>query len=137
QALPLLAPKLRAGPVPDPARIGRLIAALDSEAFEQREAASRELAALGKLAERDLKRALSGKPSAEMKRRIRELFDEHHIADHLPRDLRRAAGGVRVLELLGTPEARRVLEEAARGPAGAWLTEEAKEALRRLGSDMP
>ena len=37
-----------------------------------------------------------------------------------------------MLERIGTPEARRVFEQLARGPAEDWLTQEAKAAQERL-----
>ena len=134
QAPAFLAAKLRATPIPDPVRITGLIADLNDDTFEKREAATQELAKLGKLADRDLRMALAAKPSAEMKRRIAELFAVHGIAQNMAPEMRSAAGAIRVLELLGTAPARKVLEETARGPATAWLTVEAKEALRRLKS---
>jgi hypothetical protein len=36
-----------------------------------------------------------------------------------------------VLERIGTPEARLLLETAFKGPADDWLSREAKEALER------
>jgi hypothetical protein len=39
---------------------------------------------------------------------------------------------VAVLERIATPEARRVLETAAQGPADDWLTQEANASLGRL-----
>ncbi len=44
----------------------------------------------------------------------------------------RARRAVRVLEDADTPAAREVLEGLAGGEPGAWLTETAAEALRRL-----
>ena len=126
-----LAAKIKTVPIPDPAMIRGLVTSLDSEDFQQREAATNELVKLGKLAERDLNKALMTKPSPEMKRRIAELFKEHHLTDTLSPDMRRAALGIRVLEQLGTDAARSVLEDVANGPKGAWLTEEAGAALRR------
>jgi hypothetical protein len=134
QAPAFLRGRLRAEPVPDAAHVARLIADLDSETFEKREAATAELAQLGKVAEKDLKRARSTKPSPEVRRRIDELFERHNMAENEPPQLRRGRAAVLVLEQIDTAAARAVLEETARGPADALLTEEARRALRRLGS---
>src|SRR5262249_39700695 len=47
--------------------IAKLIAALDSDSFEEREKAQKELEGYGKAAEASLKKALAGAPSAEAK----------------------------------------------------------------------
>jgi WD40 repeat protein len=134
QAVLLLAPKLRSVTSPNPEKIARHIADLDSDDFEVRDHASRELAKYGKVAERPLKKELARKPSAEAKRRIDSLFADDHIDLQLAPEFRRVAGAVRTLELLGTESARVALDELARGRPNAWLTEEADEALRRLKS---
>jgi WD40 repeat protein len=130
QAVDLLARRLQPLLQADPARIARLVADLDSEVFEKREAASAELAKIGKYAERELNRALAKKPSAELRRCAAELYEQHRLGDLTP-EMRRAAGAIRVLELLGTDAARKILEDVSHGPNGAWLTEESNAALRR------
>ena len=42
---------------------------------------------------------------------------------------------VRVLEGVGTPEARKALESLVRDSPGWWVTQEAKAALERLGKE--
>lgn len=111
--------------------IAKLVAALDADSFEEREKASKELAALGKAAEPALKAALAAKPSAEAKQRIGQLLEG--LKDKAPPpDLLRPLRAVEVLERLGTPEARKLLGELAKGVAEAPLTEAAKGALARL-----
>jgi hypothetical protein len=92
----------------------------------------KELAKLGKLAERDLLQALAGKPSAEVQKRIEELFTQHRAGTWLPPEAHRAAGAIEVLGLLDTPAARKALEELARRAPGAYLCDKARAALRRL-----
>jgi hypothetical protein len=38
-----------------------------------------------------------------------------------------------ILEFQATPEARGLLQKLAKGPSGAWLTDQAKAALGRMG----
>jgi hypothetical protein len=47
----------------------------------------------------------------------------------LPPTEQRAARALKVLEHLGTPEARQAIEKLASGLPGAWLTEKAQVAL--------
>jgi HEAT repeat protein len=113
----------------------RLIAALDDDSFDIRQAAHKRLAAMGKGAEAALKKALADKPSAEAKRAIEDLLEklkDKGAAEAPPPDLVRGMRAVEVLEDVGTPEARKLLQELANGGADAPLTTAAKEALERL-----
>jgi hypothetical protein len=56
-----------------------------------------------------------------------KLFDGLHLPDRVLRDLR----SLEVLERIGTPEAKKVVEAVAKGHADALLTREAKLALDR------
>src|SRR4051794_8047353 len=47
EAIPFLRPRLRPATTPDPRRLARLLADLDSDRFAARDQATRELAALG------------------------------------------------------------------------------------------
>jgi WD40 repeat protein len=113
-------------------RIERLVARLDDDSFAAREQATEELARLGRAAAGALRKALAGKPSAELKRRAGELLAR------LPDDgvLEPATAGVlralEVLEAINSKESREILENVARGPDDAEATHEARAALRRL-----
>ena len=72
--------------------------------------------------------ALTAERSAEARKRIGRLLEELEQA----RKGRRTDWSVRLLERVGTAEARTVLEALARGAAGAPLTEDAAAALQRL-----
>ena len=74
QAIELLEGRLRPTPVRDPKRVARLIADLDSDEFETREAAMKELAKAGPGAAPALRKALAGSPSAEVRDRISQLL---------------------------------------------------------------
>jgi WD40 repeat protein len=136
RSVPFLKERLRPIPVVDEKRLARLVADLDAGAFEQREAASRELARLGELVEQGLRQALANKPSREAKRRIEELLetlDGHQLPPETLRDVR----AVEALEHIGTPAARDLLKELAQGAAEVRQTRDAKASLRRLEKGNP
>jgi DNA-binding beta-propeller fold protein YncE len=121
--------RLKAVPAAPPADIYRLIADLGTDDFDRREAASKGLAALGPQAESGLRKALKETDSDEVRARIRPLLkalDEWVVTDP---DMLRALRAIWVLERIGTPEARAVLEDLAKGAPEARQTQEAKNAL--------
>lgn len=131
QAVPFLAGRLRpAAPVEDE-RLTRLIADLDSDRFDVRRRASQELQRLGEQAVPAVRRALAGKPSPEARRRLEELVSRADSRT-LSAEQLHALRAVEVLEHIGTPPARRVLERLAGGAPGALLTDEATASLERL-----
>jgi RNA polymerase sigma factor (sigma-70 family) len=131
RAVPFLRERLHPVPRPGAGRIDRLIADLDSDQFARRQQAGEELAKLGELAGPALRRALEGKPSAEARRRIELLLGQVGEPGADP-DRLRSLRALEVLERIGTPDARRVLESLAQGAPEARLTEEARTALGRL-----
>jgi WD40 repeat protein len=131
QALPFLAKRLRPVAAPDHERIARLIGDLDSKQFNVRTQASRELQHLGELAAPAIHQALVAKPSLEARLRLETLLDglsKRPLSAEQMQMLR----AVEVLEHVGSPEARQVLQALAQGAAGALQTREAKAALERL-----
>jgi WD40 repeat protein len=113
----------------DPKRVAQLIADLDSEQFTVRDAAAKELAALGERAEPALRQALKGKPSAEARKRLEGLLAAQH---RVPTgEVLRVLRAIWVLERRGTVEARKVLRKLAAG-APSPQTRAAREALDRL-----
>ncbi len=122
-SVPFLQTRLRPAKV-DAAHIAKLLKALDGDSFDEREAAAAGLEKLGDLAGPAVRKALQGNPSLEGRRRMEELMDKLDG----PRDLR----CVEVLEHIGSPEARRLLDELSKGAEGSRLTREAKEALALL-----
>jgi WD40 repeat protein len=131
QALPFLRDLLRNPPAVDRDRLARLLADLDAGSYAKREAASAELARLGKLAEAGLKRALEKNPSAEVRRRAEALFSRLDDRQVSPATLQ-AVRALEVLELLATPEARTVIAALAEGGGEARVAEEARAAMARL-----
>jgi hypothetical protein len=105
---------------------------LDSPRFRVREKATKDLEALGDLAEGALKRGLARATTLETRRRIERLLDSLANLSGAPESLRQFRM-VEALENMGTPGARRLLRRVADGFPDARLTREAKAALRRLG----
>lgn len=108
---------------------GKLLADLDNDGFVVREEAAKQLKELGLQAEPALRAALKAKPSLEQRKRIEPLLTA--LAEKpeklSPEDLRQMRALI-VLEHIGTPEARRILEEVAKGPSSARLTRQAQAA---------
>jgi WD40 repeat protein len=120
---------------PDPKRVRSLLADLDGDDPDVRQAASKELGKLGEAVEPDLRAALAGEPSEEVKARCKELLDAL-TNDQIDADGLRRLRAVQVLERLGTPEARAVLKDFAGGAPGR-LSRAAKLALDRLDKRAP
>jgi hypothetical protein len=130
QTVPLLRARLHAAKAPPAEELARLLADLDNAQFERREKAMKRLAELGELAHTALREALQRKPSLEVRRRIDNLLAASYLV-HTPKESRHLRA-IRVLESIGTPEARQVLETLGEGAPDAWLTKAARDALRRL-----
>jgi WD40 repeat protein len=130
QALPYARDALGRAPVVEAGRLARLLADLDADDFARREAAGAELARLGKLAEAAMKRALEGRPTPEARRRIGAILKK--LDDRLSPAELQALRGVEVLELIGTPAARKVIESVAARAPTPRAGEETRAALARL-----
>jgi RNA polymerase sigma factor (sigma-70 family) len=125
QGVPLLSEKLRPAAV-DERRLARLIAEFDSDEFAGREAATAALEKLNVSAEPALRRALKEQPSVEVRRRIEALLEKAERWNIV------AGRALQVLEQIGTPEARKVLEALAKGDPDTHLVREARASLERL-----
>jgi hypothetical protein len=112
------------------ADIARQIRRLDADALAEREAATRELAQFGDRAVEALRKALAADPSAEARRRLEFLSDD--LAAETRAAEIRPTRAVEVLERIGTPAARTLLETLAKGPADDVLAREAKAAIGRM-----
>jgi RNA polymerase sigma factor (sigma-70 family) len=130
ESVPFLRGRLRPATEADPRQLARLIADLDSDRFEVRARAQRELEKLGELAAPALRKALPS-PSAEVRRKAEALLAKADSLTPAPERLRELRA-VEALEHAGTPEARRLLGTLSRGAAGARLTREARLAAERL-----
>jgi hypothetical protein len=126
-ALAFLQAKLKAPSVPAESRLRHLLRELDSSHFVNRIEAMRELEQYGELAEPTLRMAMAGAMPTERKRRLESLLVR--IADDQRPERMQVRRGIEVLAKLHHPEARRVLEDLARGPALATITRAARAAL--------
>jgi WD40 repeat protein len=130
QALPLLKGALRPVPTLDSERLARLLKQLDDDDFARREEATAELEKLAGSAEAELRKALEGTTTAEVRERLKKVLEGEGrgpSAERLRQDR-----ALEVVEGMGTPEAKKLLEQLAKGAAQAWLTREARAALDRL-----
>ncbi|HEY7426604.1 MAG TPA: hypothetical protein VH682_20380, partial [Gemmataceae bacterium] len=128
--LPYLSDHLPHAAAAEGKRIERLLADLDSDAFEAREAAIPELISLREWMEPMLRRTLENKPSLEVRRRLQTILTAPNAPLPSAKTLR-LLRAIAVLEHIGTPEARRLLEKLSRGAASPE-TRQAQAALRRL-----
>jgi WD40 repeat protein len=128
----LLRERLTPAAPPPARRVQALVDDLASESFASRETAEKELAHHLDLIDGPLRKALGASRSPEQTRRLRQLLDAPLTLTG-PERVRRWRA-LMVLEQLGTPEAKALLERVASGPGDAIETEAAKSALKRMGS---
>src|SRR5262249_30999713 len=110
------------------ADIATLIQQLDADTFSQRERAAKGLRQLGPIATAQLQQALQKPVSLEMKRRVEQLIEEAGRPDpKFPVQSR----VIELLERIGSPAARAVLQALAAGAPEHRQTMEARAALGR------
>jgi WD40 repeat protein len=131
EGVPFLKERVRPVPPPDADRLRQLVADLANDRFAVRQKAAQDLDRLGELAGPALEAALAGGPAVDLRDRLTALLK---AIEGRPWDGEglRVSRAVRALEYAGTPEARRVLADLARGAAGARLTREAAASTQRL-----
>jgi hypothetical protein len=114
-AVPFLKEKLRPAVALDRKEIARRVKDLDSPVYATRQRAMRGLAWLHEEALPDLEEVLEGKPTEEVRRRVKQLVERARRQGPPPARLWMLRA-VEVLEQAGTPEARRLLQVLARQP---------------------
>jgi hypothetical protein len=130
QALALLEDRLRPTRAADPLRLARLIADLNGKRYPVRNKATRELEQLQELAGAALRQARARADSVEVQHRLEQLIRRMAIPSLERLQEQRA---LEVLEQIGSSAARRLLAKLAKGTPEAWLTQEARAILKRLG----
>jgi WD40 repeat protein len=131
ETIPFLKDRLKAVPPQEDQRLEKLFADLGSDKFQTRDAAFKELKKLGIRAESVLRQALPAKLPIEVRKRI-DLLLEGLNRQSLPKGWLQEIRGVQVLERIGSPEARQLLETLAKGATLAQQTQDARAALQRL-----
>jgi hypothetical protein len=113
--------------------VSRLLADLDDADPKVRARAIQRLRRIGPPAELPLRKALEGAASDKLRARLRGLLADLESRDVFTPDnhAHYASRVVDLLELIGTPEARKLLEALARDGATWALQQEAKAALAR------
>jgi WD40 repeat protein len=130
-AVELLRSRVRSAGAIDAAAVNKLLADLDSDHFEARERAARDLEKLGVAVAPSLRNVLEGTPSAELRRRAQEILTKVEAAGLTANQVREFRA-LEALERIGTPAARQVLADLAGGVATVPLTLEATAALKRM-----
>lgn len=135
-SVPFLKERLQSLPPVEPKKIAAFISDLDSDQSKVRQKAMAELEYYGDVVKPALVRALEGKLSLQARRNAEDLLEV--LCGPIKNSNRlRALRGVEILEAIGTPEARQVLEALAKGIPEADLTREAKATLERLTQQLP
>jgi hypothetical protein len=131
QAVLLIKEHVRPARPADSKRLAQLLADLDSDRFQVRRQAESELQGLGELAQPALRQALDGDPSLDFRQRVKRMLDKLSGQEYVAGQLGKLRA-IELLELIGSSDARHVLEALAGGAPGARLTCEAKSAIERL-----
>jgi RNA polymerase sigma factor (sigma-70 family) len=130
EAVPFLRDRLKPAAPVDARRVQELLGQVDDPQFKVRDPAIKELLKLGEQIVPALDKALAAQPPLETRQRLEELRGK--LAGLLLEGERlRAYRAVEVLELIGTAEARAVLQALAEGAPDALLTRSARVALKR------
>jgi RNA polymerase sigma factor (sigma-70 family) len=114
----------------EPERVRRWIADLDSERFDVRETATRELEQAGEVVVPALRKTLEAKPSNEVTRRVTHLLERLDGPTPVGKVIQ-AIRSIEILERIGSAEARTLLRRLASDMPETRLTREAKAALNR------
>jgi RNA polymerase sigma factor (sigma-70 family) len=129
--VPFLKGKLKPPMPADKTQLPKLLDALDSDVFAQRETASKELKAMGETIETELQEELAKENSLEKKRRLLQLVGSlaNAASDLEIRQIR----AITALAWANTAEAKELLVALAKGDPNARLTREARAALEWIG----
>ncbi|MSQ93361.1 MAG: WD40 repeat domain-containing protein [Gemmataceae bacterium] len=122
--------RLRPNVKMEPKRLDELFKDFDGDNFNVREKATKELVDIGPAAEPSLRKLSAGNPSDKVKACIEDLLDP--AKGRIWVEERRHSRAIEVLEYIGTPEAKKLLEPLAQGEPGSQRTQDARATLERL-----
>ncbi len=131
QAAAFIKQRLTPNPKLDAKRLVQLQAELNHDNFQIREQAAKQWEVLGQAAGPSLRKILASEPPVEVRKRVSKLLEKIAKGGVLSEEIR-SLRALEVLESLGTPEARKLLEAAAEGEPAALVTQDAQAALGRL-----
>jgi hypothetical protein len=136
RAVPFVKARVKAVTPPDAKLIAQLLTDVESNVFRTRAAAVAQLEKLGEVAQTAIDKKLAQQPrSLETSRLLQALAEKSKTT--LSGEEVRSLRAVEILEQAGTPEARAVLADLARGADGVVLTEQARKAHGRLARRSP
>jgi hypothetical protein len=130
EAVPWIKERLKPAAPADMKQVENLLKQLDSDQFKVRDTATKGLLKLDEQIVPALEKALAANPTLEAKQRLEGLRGKL-TGIVLQGERLRAYRAIEVLERIGTPEARQVLQELAKGAPGALITTSAQAALKR------
>src|SRR5262249_54058080 len=114
----------------DGRRVRQWLTDLDDRGFAAREAASAGLAKIGAALEPALRRELQSATTAEKRQRLARLLDA--CGRERSPEVLRLSRAVSALAEIGTPAAKKSLQELARGDEVSPVTSDARAALKRI-----
>ena len=129
QAIGLL--RRKPHPVSTDKKFKQWIDELNSNRFQVRESAMKELTNSAELAEAAMRQALAKPLSAEVQRRVTQLLDKLPTAAPHPTTLA-TIRSLELLEIINTPEALHFIEEIRRVAGDPIRKREAEQTLNRL-----
>lgn len=115
--------RLRPCPAVDPVCLRQLILELDHDKFSRREKANRQIAAMGLAAEPILRRALDRTASPEVRRRLDNILTQFKA------ERRVTLRAIKLLAIIESTEATKLLNQLASGSPDDGITREAKKAI--------
>jgi hypothetical protein len=131
QAIVLLKEQLKPDKPMEEAQIDKLITELDGDTFDGRQKALTDLGRTGERFRDIFQDALDNDPAPEARKNLEQLLAWLEPGNPMP-EILRDVRAIEVLETIGTPEARSLLETLSKGARGSPLTREAAAALKRM-----
>ena len=117
----------------DADRVHQLIGQLDADSYDARTAAHKSLIEIGPRLVPFARKVLDKPESLEQRERLQAIVYAMGSSGSLSGEALRTRRAVAVLEAMGNAQAQELLQKLARGAEGATRTDQAADALRRMG----